>query len=326
MMRLITIMFMLIAAAHLVSAMKIGIVIDNPTGMLFDCVDLARGASAKEALDASKFQAEYSYGGGFIDSIDDLSNDFGNSKSWWFYHCYMDECELSNIGIKEYRINKENSFIVLGYYSYDENYEPLSELPELSFYDACPSAANRLELHNVKIELENHTLYDVNDSLIPVIPNESLKLIVKLENVVYGNCGVPVNGNIEFRFDKVRKKQEFNINVDSGERYSLEFKIPELSPGNYRAMLYIEGADKYETYNFERDIYFHVVKPTEITSNVVLATTTTVAKEQKEHQDETESKKVIVVKPQSFTPIAVIIALGILVFILVVAVFVILLK
>ena len=71
----------------------------------------------------------------------------------------------SQEGITDYVIDDEQQFIYFGYYGYGEDFNPVDEPQDVTFFDACPSEANKLELREVYVDTGAEYL-DADNSII----------------------------------------------------------------------------------------------------------------------------------------------------------------
>jgi len=240
---------LLVVALPCVSAYKAGILVDSGSSLESDCVDVPEGSTAKDVLEKSGFSATYSYGGRFLDSINGQYNDFGNSRSWWFYYNEGDDTKLAEVGITDYKLWHNNSFVYFGYYNYDESFQPEASPEQVSFYDACPSMANWLVLSDIYIDIGESNYRAVNNSVIFVNPGTKLVLFVKLKNELYASQvdekAATIEGVVRFALGDELLEEDFMLEPDESDTLTFEFILPYTEPGFYKGSVNIDGYDEY---------------------------------------------------------------------------------
>ncbi|MBW2988406.1 DUF4430 domain-containing protein [Candidatus Woesearchaeota archaeon] len=277
-------LIVLVLVVPVVYSERVGVFVEFPYGLESDCVDVPLGATAKEALEMSKFTAEYSYGGRFLDSINGLAGDYTEHISWWFYYNEGKATELSPVGITDYRIDGKGYFVYFGYYPYDESFMPKSSPKAVAFYDACP--VNMLILRDVYVETSEGIVELTNDSIILGKPGELMRLHVRLKNDILGEEfdgeDQEVHGEVTLRLKDGSYKGDFSIQPDETEEVTLEFEFPYMSAGHYRGFLNVKGYDRFNSYIFNRRLVFGVKPEGSKQTPAVIQeqTTTTVPAEQ----------------------------------------------
>ncbi len=245
-----------------VSAYNIGIFVDSYGDVDYDCVEFSGEATAKEILERSKFNAEYSYGGLFLDSIDGTANNFNNGESWWLYYSDGRRINEAKVGVADLTISREERFVYFGFYEYDENFEVTSEPEEVPFYLACPEGAIALELTGVYTNVGDGDFLDVNDSITYAEPDQEVTLNIRLqsdaEDPELDEKDYDIEGTILFKIADEEFEEDFFLGIDEVDTFSFSFEFPYSEPGFYKGNIYVEGENEFESYEMDREILFGI--------------------------------------------------------------------
>jgi hypothetical protein len=259
------------------SAFKAGVFVDYPNGLEHDCVEIGDGARAKQILDESKFSAEYSYGGAFLDSIGGIANDFSTSRSWWFYHGRKESLALSDVGLADYGVSNDLGFVYFGYYKYGADFTPTESPEDVSFFDACPDEANSLTVLEVFVDTGDQSYLDTNDTIVYGTLGQKMILLVRLTNEVeiegLDEAAYEITGTVKFTLAGENFEEDFDIGPDETETVAIPFDFPFDGSGSYRGFVYIDGADEFKSYSAAKRVLFGVGR--QLATTTMQSTTTT---------------------------------------------------
>ncbi len=260
-------------------AMKVGLFVESSGQLEHYCIKVDSGASAKNVIDASGLDTEYSYGGTFLDSIDGLANDYTNSKSWWIYYDTGNGMKESQVGISDLHFNNNLSIVYFGYYGYDASFSPTSSPQDVDFFTACPAELTELEFRNDYVETGGIVYTSLNKTVIPVEEGQIVGLAIRLKNQaeedLSQNDTFDADGTASLSIDDMIETEDFSVYPGDTETVQINFSFPFSTPGYYRGNLAIDASNGYERYSFADKLTFYVRGASSIPTTTLTTTETT---------------------------------------------------
>lgn len=270
-MRLFVSFVLMVCLVQIVNAANVGVIarFKDSTEQSW-CLSIADGSTAKEALDATDLNLEWSGIGSmaYLVDVNGVSPDYANNEGWSFWHQNSNgnAFEESSVGFGGYIVSPSGTSIGLAYSAYDpdDNYRYLTSPSSLP-YDDCIS---KLNVKGIKayVNGKKESGADENGGKIDTTPGSELELKITVGNLYDGPNDqdieeITIEGileSIDDGSDLEDESNEFTLKPQKDKDISLKFNIPlEVDEGNYDLIISINGESE-NGFAYSKEITFDV--------------------------------------------------------------------
>ena len=234
------------------------------------CLSLTDGSTAKDALDATDLNLEWSGFGSmaYLLTVNEVPPDYANNEGWSFWHQNSngDSFEESSVGFAGYTVSTSGTSIGLSYSAYDpdNDYRYLTS-PSFLPYDDC---IGKLKIKNIKVYVDGkkESGADEDGGKIDVVPGSKLELKIEIENLYTDSEDIRIEDiavegvleSIDDGDDIDDEANDFNLNPEKDNEVSLSFDIPlEVEEDSYDLAVTIEGENE-NSFPYLEEIEFEV--------------------------------------------------------------------
>lgn len=257
------------------------------------CVFVNNGGTAKNALDATDLNLEWSGSGSmaYLTSVNGILPDYANNEGWSFWHQNFngDAFEVSSVGFGGYTVSSTGTVIGLSYSAYDpDTYLFLTPPTYTSYEEIC----ERLSIEEVTayIDGEKEKLSE-GEKIKNVKPGSELELKIEVKNLYEEDIEIKdiritatIKG-IDDDDDLKEESDDFDLDAGKRETETLKFEIPlEVEDKEYDLILEVEGKDErgieYKktleySVDVEKEKHNVVIKKAELANSILKCQKTT---------------------------------------------------